>query len=71
MNFPLEYPFYQLLYWLVNTVGVGGIAAALVGGGSILAYGLTLLWIRRGGDADDPETYSYPTPTLVGHHNED
>ncbi len=64
MNFPMQYPIFQFFYWLVNTAGVGGIAAALVGGGSVLAYTLTLRWIVRGGQVDDTETYSYPTPAL-------
>lgn len=70
MNFPLNYPFFQLLYWLVDTVGVGGAVVFLVSGGSVLAYGLTLYWIHRGGQDDDPETYTYPTPTLLGHHDQ-
>jgi len=70
MNFPLENPIFQFLYWLVDTVGMGGVMVFLVGGGSVLAYGLALFWIYRGGQVDDPETYTYPTPTLLGHHKE-
>ena len=64
MNFPMDSPVFQFFYWLVNTAGLGGIAVSLVGGGSVLAYFLTLRWIRRGGEADDAETYAYPTPAL-------
>lgn len=64
MNFPMQYPLFQFFYWLVNTAGLGGIVVAMVGGGSVLAYFLTLRWIARGGQTDDPETYAYPTPAL-------
>ena len=66
MNFPMEYPIFQFFYWLVNTTGLGGIIVALVGGGSVLAYALPLRWIRNGAQADERDTYAYPTPTL-GH----
>jgi hypothetical protein len=68
MNFPMEIPLFQFFYWLVNTAGLGGIVVGLVGGGSMLAYALTLRWIRSGADADERDTYSYPTPAL--HHPE-
>ena len=64
MNFPLENPIFLLFYWLVNTPGVGGIIAGIVGGGSLLAYGLTLYWIRAGAQVDERTTYAYPTPAL-------
>jgi len=64
MNFPMEYPLFQFFYWLVNTPGLGGIAVALVGGGSVLAYALTLRWIHKGAQAEEAETYTYPTPGL-------
>lgn len=62
MNFPMEYPVFQFFYWLVNTAGLGGIVVALLGGGSVLAYALTLRWIRSA--ADERDTYAYPTPGL-------
>ncbi len=69
MNFPLDNPVMQFLYWLVNTPGIGGVIAMLLGGGSILAYALMLNWIKKGGDIrEDLETYVYPTPAL--HHEE-
>ena len=64
MNFPLDYPIFRFFYWLVNTPGVGGIVAGLVGGGSVLAYALTLRWIHAGAQAGDGDTYAYPTPAL-------
>ena len=68
MNFPMQYPFFQFFYWLVNTAGLGGIAISLVGGGSVLAYFLALRWISRGAAARESETYAFPTPAL--HHGE-
>jgi len=62
----MEFPIFQFFYWLVNTPGLGGIVVALVGGGSVLAYALTLQWIRLGTQVEETETYSYPTPAL--HH---
>lgn len=64
MNFPMQYPIFQFFYWLVNTAGLGEVAVAIVGSGSLLAYFLTLRWIAHGGRTDDPETYAYPTPAL-------
>jgi len=64
MNFPLENPFYQLAYWLINTPGLGGLAALAVGGISVLAYGLTLRWIALGAREPSKEVYAYPTPAL-------
>ena len=67
MNFPMDFPVFKFFYWLVNTAGVGGIVVGLAGAGSLLAYALTLRWIRRGGDVDEHETYAYPTPMLHQH----
>lgn len=66
MNFPHS-PLFEFLYWLINTPAVGGIMVGLVGGGSLLAYGLTLRWIHNGRKADETEVYAYPTPALHGH----
>lgn len=67
MNFPMEYPIFRLFYLLINTAGLGGIAAILLGIGSITASLLTLRWIRRGAEAPERETYAYPTPALHRH----
>ncbi len=64
MNFPLEYPIFRFLYWLVNTPGLGGIAVGLAGGGSLLAYFLTLRWISQGARAKESDVYVFPTPAL-------
>ena len=69
MNFPMQYPFFQFLYALLDTPGLGGILAVMMGGGSILAYALTLRWIAQGGGAAETETYAYPTPSLL--HSQD
>jgi hypothetical protein len=70
MNFPMEYPIFQIFYWIVNTPSLGGIIASLVGGGSVLAYLLTLRWIAEGGRGANEETYAYPTPALHHHESE-
>ncbi|MFQ5578096.1 MAG: hypothetical protein ACE5G8_14015 [Anaerolineae bacterium] len=67
MNFP-DTPLFQFFYWIINTPAIGSIAVALVAGGSILAYGLTLRWISKGADVGERETYAYPTPALHRHH---
>lgn len=65
MLFPMDNPLFQFLYALVDTPGLGGIAVAIVGGGSITAYFFVLRWIRNGANADEAETYTYPTPALT------
>lgn len=65
MNIPFHNPVIQFLYWLLHTPGLGGIAVLLVGSGSVLAYTLTLRWIKAGGEVGEIETFSYPTSALV------
>jgi len=67
MNFPLEIPIFQFFYWLVNTAGLGGLAVGLIVVISVGAYGSALRWIARGAQADELETYAYPTPALHEH----
>jgi hypothetical protein len=67
----MDLPVLQFFYWLVNTAGVGGLAVAFVGGGSLLAYGLTLRWIAAGSAHPESAVYSYPTPALHGHGAEE
>jgi hypothetical protein len=70
MNFPMDNPLFQFFYWLVNTSGLGGIAALIVAGGSLTAYALTLRWISMGARVGPTETYAYPTPALFEHGDE-
>ena len=67
MNFPMDNPIFQFFYWLMNTPGVGGVVVILIVASSILIYAGALFWIARGGQADEPETYTYPTSTLHQH----
>jgi len=67
MNFPLDQPIFRFFYWLMNTPGVGGVVVVLIVVLSVLIYTGTLFWIARGGQADEPETYAYPTSTLHQH----
>jgi hypothetical protein len=66
MNFPMDQPFYQFLYWLMNTPGVGGLIVVIEAALIAVAVGFSLRWIKRGAGADESETYAYPTPAL--HH---
>jgi hypothetical protein len=66
MNFPDE-PIIRFLHWIINTPGMGGLAALLVGGSSITGYLLTVRWIRQGAKVDEWDEYTYPTPALLGH----
>ncbi len=69
MNFP-DTPFYHLLYWLVNTAGVGSLVVLAIGLISIGAYLLTLRWIARGANLPELEDYPYPTPALHAHEEQ-
>lgn len=71
MNFPLEYPLFEFLYWMINTAGLGGLIAIVLGGGSLTAYLLTLRWVKRGAEAEEVQTYAYPTPALLDHEKEE
>jgi hypothetical protein len=67
MNFPLENPILQFFYWLVNTPGLGGIGVGLIVIISVSSYAGALYWVVQGAQADEPETYAYPTPALHEH----
>jgi hypothetical protein len=64
MNFPMTQPIFQFFYWLVNTPGLGGVVILLLTLGAALAAVWTLHWISDGSQAEESETYSYPTPSL-------
>ena len=64
MNFP-ETPFFEWLYWLLNTPGLGGIIVGLLALFILVMVFFTLRWIARGADADEKSEYAYPTPALL------
>jgi len=66
MNFP-NTQFFQFLYWLINTPGIGGVMVGLLTVSIFTLIGLTLHWIARGAQTDEPETFAYPTPALHRH----
>ncbi len=67
MNFP-DTAFFQFFHWVVNTPGLGSVGVAIVATTAISFAGSALLWIVRGGKADEREVYTYPTPALHDHH---
>jgi hypothetical protein len=67
MNFP-ESSLFDWLYVLINTPGVGSLIAVMMAVTILIAVALTLRWIARGAEADEPEEYAYPTPAL--HHRD-
>jgi hypothetical protein len=67
MNFP-DNLLFQLLYALINTPGLGGIAVGLLAVAILIVVVLMLRWISHGAQADEVEEYAYPTPAL--HHAE-
>ncbi len=68
MNWPMDVPFFQLVYFLVNTAGIGGIAVGLIASASLISYYLTLRGIIGAGDEAESEEYAYPTPALTHEH---
>lgn len=66
MNFP-DNPVFQFFYWLVNTPGLGGLGVGLIVIVSVSTAGSALYWITKGAQADEVETYAYPTPALHDH----
>ncbi len=67
MNFPIENPIFQFFYRLVDTPGIGGIVVGLIIVSSLLIYAGAIAFIARGADADEVETYAYPTTSLEHH----
>jgi len=68
MNFPMQSPVYQFLYWLVNTPSVGSAIVGLVILGAVGLYALSLRNIVTA-RSQDGDAYAYPTPAL--HHHEE
>src|SRR3990172_3049555 len=67
MNFPMEYPVFRFLYWLLNPPGIGGIAIMLLIGGLVTTYLLMLRWVVKGARAEESDQYAFPTSSLIGH----
>ncbi len=67
MNFPMDNPVFQYLYWLFNTPGIGGIVAGGLAGGVVLVFGLTLRWIARGANPREFEPHESPNQLAEGH----
>ncbi len=67
MNFPMDSPFFQFLYWLMNTPGLGGIAVVGLAAALAVIFATTLFWIGSGAKAKEANTYAYPTPALHDH----
>jgi len=59
-----ENPLIELLYWLLNTPGVGAFFVITLGGGLVAGFGLVLHWIARGAHASEKTVYAYPTEGL-------
>lgn len=69
MNFPMEKPLFQFLYWLVNTAGNGGIAVGILALAIFTSVFLTLRWITADPDQSKADRFAYPTPALHRHHD--
>jgi hypothetical protein len=62
-----DLPLLRLIFWVINTPGLGGIylgAIEIICVGGFLA---ALRWIARGRQADEKNAYAYPTSTLLDH----
>ena len=66
MNFPMQEPFFQFIYWLINTAGVGGIAVGILALTIFVSVFLMLRWITAKSQTSEADRYAYPTPAL--HH---
>ncbi len=68
MNFPIDNPILQALYWLVNTAGVGGLIVGLLATSTVTAVALMLRRIAATDQPAEGEQFAYPTTAL--HHYE-
>lgn len=67
MNFPMDEPIFQFLFWMMNTPGLGGLVVAMIVTTVVAICTRTLLWIVQGAKVVEAETYAYPTPALHFH----
>lgn len=68
MNFPMDNPIYRLVYWFLNTPGVGGLGVGFIVAACLGSFAAALRWIVRGAQADEPATYAYPTSAFHEPH---
>ncbi len=68
MNWPMDMPFFQAVYFLIDTPGIGGIIVGIIATISLTSYYLTLRSIIGAGNVPETEEYAYPTPTLTHEH---
>jgi hypothetical protein len=67
MDFPIENPVFRFLYWLLNTPGLGALAVAMLSGGLLTTFGLSLRWIVRGSQAAERDIFTFPTSGFHTH----
>jgi len=60
-------PLIRLLYWLLNTPGVGAFFVIMLGATLVSGFGLILRWISLGAQASESIVYAYPTEGLHEH----
>lgn len=68
MNWPMDKPFFQAVYFLIDTPGIGGLIVGIIATVSLTSYFLTLRGIIGAGNAPETEEYAYPTPKLTHEH---
>ncbi len=67
MNDTPDLPLLRLIFWIINTPGLGGIYLGAIDVICLGGFVMALRWIVHGGHADENGTYAYPTPTLLDH----
>jgi hypothetical protein len=61
MNIPIDSPYFQFLYWVINTPGIGSVIIWLVILSALAIYGMFLRQIHMArGKGED----SYPYPPM-------
>lgn len=57
-------PIFTLLYWLLNTPGIGALIVALLGTFLVVLFASVLRWIAKGSSANESAVFTYPTEGL-------